>query len=98
MVKEDINNLKVILKTLEPNTKLHTSLQNTIKVLDNNPIFENASNYLANNYSDVEKIIGELRKIKDKSIQLDTATTTIKVWGAFKNKFTVEEFLKIISE
>ena len=98
MVKEDINNLKVILKTLEPNSKLYTSLQNTIKVLDNNPIFENASNYLANNYSDVEKIIGELRKIKDKSILLDTATNTIKVWGAFKNKFTVEEFLKIISE
>jgi len=27
MVQEDINNLKVILKTLEPNTKLYTSLQ-----------------------------------------------------------------------
>ena len=98
MVQEDINNLKVILKTLEPDTKLYTSLQNTIKVLDNNPIFENTSNYLANNYSDVEKIIGELKKIKDKTILLDTATSKIKVWGAFKNKFTVEEFLKIISE
>jgi len=46
----------------------------------------------------VEKIIGELKKIKDKTILLDTATSKIKVWGAFKNKFTVEEFLKIISE